>query len=46
MLFATTVGSNCRVLVQWMKTNAAATGIVNRIRQQVIDIHNHCSEHG
>jgi hypothetical protein len=31
--------------MQWMKINAATTGIVNGIRQQVVKIHNHGQRH-
>jgi len=31
--------------MQWMKIYAATIGVVNRIRQEVIKIHNHCQRH-
>jgi len=31
--------------MQWMKIYAATVGIVNRVRQQVVKIHNYCQHH-
>jgi len=31
--------------MQWMKSNAASIGIINRISKKVIKIDEHCCEH-
>jgi len=39
------INQHDRVLVQGMKSDAATAGIVNRIRQQMVYIDQHCREH-
>ena len=39
------IRDECRVLMQWMKSDTAATGIVYRICEKVIEIDNHRRNH-